>query len=451
MNVEDIRTVIKIKTPFWAGLVNDIQKYLNSEKKKEELLKQEGSNQDKSSQQDNSDKTLNYTNFQENTSNSQEEKDEEKNAGSERISADFQGENEQIDIGNRDIDTKQGENEQIDIGNGNTDTENTDFQTSNKGTDTSLQEEESFQEKDDEIYDEENDEVYDEENGYNDDDEYENDEYDDEYDNSNEKSYTETDDKYETGYLEVEDDDNDHKSNYSYQRNYMQTFYVTDKSKLSKEEYLLLKKIEKRLLAFFEAFAMDESTEQIYGADNFDIDKYILKKYEKKPYDYYLHSNKKENIYLVLDNSGSCVPYSNTIVKLATVAEKFNFVQIYIAPNGYITHKIHKGKIVEADWQEISRGSNIIFFGDFDGGDILVEQSERHNIIWLCCEERYDDLNEHSWNRYSLKDFKGIIFETYSLKDILEIAKVLTKKVQIFSDIEATRRSSHIKKYMRMR
>lgn len=241
--------------------------------------------------------------------------------------------------------------------------------------------------------------------------------------------------EYETDELDLDSRENQNK-----ERNSFACFNINNSVNYS----LLLKR---KLLYFLEFFSQYENNEITEGNDNLNIEKYMFRKYEKKLPDEYKYNNKKEDIFLVLDNSGSCEYYADMISKTGKIAELLNFVQIYMAPNGVITHKIHKGKEIElssesCDWSIIPNGSNIIFLGDFDGGDILVEASKKHNIIWLCCEDRYDELNEHSWNSYELKDFNGFIYYVYNEKDIVNAINHFTQKYNIFSTISITKRQT---------
>lgn len=217
----------------------------------------------------------------------------------------------------------------------------------------------------------------------------------------------------------------------NYQRNSVEAFDLHAEHHYSKEYYIL----KSKLIRLFELLTQEEEEENTEGTDFIDFERYIFKPYEKRPLDAYKYGLKRgeSNIKLILDNSGSCEYYANTIISIARIAEKLDFVEIYLAPNGDITKQIKNGKEISVSsdfyWDKFPKDSKIIFFGDFDGGDILVEASWKYSIVWLCCEARYEDLYEHSWNEYSLSDFKGLLFYVYDEKDILNVVKSIEKNM----------------------
>jgi hypothetical protein len=74
----------------------------------------------------------------------------------------------------------------------------------------------------------------------------------------------------------------------------------------------------------------------------------------------------------------------------------------------------------------------VIFFGDFDGGASICRLSKKSKLYWFSCEQRYEDLQEHSWCegldlRMDFKHYRERYFKCVDEKDFLRLAKKIRK------------------------
>ena len=151
----------------------------------------------------------------------------------------------------------------------------------------------------------------------------------------------------------------------------------------------------------------------------------------------------KEKIVLILDTSGSCAWLAEFYSQIAQVAIEHGLVELYTAPNGIITAKWDKKKKswtqisddngVEStgvgDWNTLFENRTIIFFGDFDGADSVIEASWNNKIFWFSSEERYADTTEHSWCHYALDSFRGDYLTCYGASDFVTNTRLILKRL----------------------
>lgn len=134
-----------------------------------------------------------------------------------------------------------------------------------------------------------------------------------------------------------------------------------------------------------------------------------------------------------MDTSGSCTQYSEFLTGIARLAVRLGAVELYEAPNGSVEiawrYDDRRGRWASEyvnwgpNWPW--RNRTILFLGDFDGGDSVIEASWRNRVVWLSCEERYKDTSEHNWCRYTLAQFRGRYFPCTSPGDLLQIIRRL--------------------------
>ena len=129
---------------------------------------------------------------------------------------------------------------------------------------------------------------------------------------------------------------------------------------------------------------------------------------------------KKGRVSLILDTSGSCIKFADYFAQVAQVAQKFNFVDIYEAPNADVIGKVGEvGKYREEIAREAWSAPAVVFFGDIDGANIVQYFAKKTKVYWFCCENRYpDNWESHDWVGYQREEFVGEIFDCFDSNDL---------------------------------
>lgn len=168
------------------------------------------------------------------------------------------------------------------------------------------------------------------------------------------------------------------------------------------------------------------------GDDEWDVHALMKRKYDKRPLTHCKQSREKSRLVLVLDTSGSCRKYSEFFQAIAQAALAFGDVEIYEAPNGYITHKL----IPDEGWLRVSaegaidwglQSRHVVFFGDWDGAARVIHNSQSNKMYWFDCELRRDA--DHWLNQwvgefgYTYTHFKGKRYNCYNVQDFMRLVK----------------------------
>jgi len=235
----------------------------------------------------------------------------------------------------------------------------------------------------------------------------------------------------EDGELKLEDDAEGELGNDegSYYKNHQRTFALDNRD---------ADEVVRRLQAVFatlvQKVAEDRADYEIpYGDDVWDIEALMVRRYNKAPLHQCRTGLEKQKVVLMLDTSGSCYEQAELYAKIAQIALRDGDVEIYEVPNGGIVAKwgLEHGEIVEVEqygWEvkeeELPKFKNrvILYFGDFDGGDTPTELALENQVYWFSNEDRYDDMDEHSWCSYTLQDFfarGGKYFEVFNEEDFI--------------------------------
>ena len=158
--------------------------------------------------------------------------------------------------------------------------------------------------------------------------------------------------------------------------------------------------------------AEDLAGRPIPGDEEWDPDSLMERRLTRRPLSQCRISREKRSLVLILDTSGSCLPQARFYNRLADAAVKAGDVELYAAPNaGLLARRGRRGWKGLADPSWKFKGRTIIFFGDFDGGDAVVEASWRNKVYWFCSEgTRYPSMREHPWCSHTLSQFKGHYF-----------------------------------------
>ena len=165
------------------------------------------------------------------------------------------------------------------------------------------------------------------------------------------------------------------------------------------------------------------------ASEEYNVKKLMFRPYERKPLSHYRMSRIKDNIILILDNSGSMQWWAESLQVLADLALARRDVEVYIAPNGSIEEKILPGwrtvKVSHNTIVKALKGRKIIYVGDFDGANTPVELSFNNDVIWVCPESRYRRFRAHNWVDYDEEDFRGAFLRVYSLDEMFQAFKRL--------------------------
>ena len=159
--------------------------------------------------------------------------------------------------------------------------------------------------------------------------------------------------------------------------------------------------------------AEDLSGPPLPGEDEWSIPELMARRLTRRPLHRCRQTREREALVVILDTSGSCLPQARFYGFLAEAAVQAGDIELYAAPNaGIRSRRIGQGWIpVESpDWRFHRR--TIIFFGDFDGGDKVVEASWANKVYWFCSEDgRYPAMEQHPWCSYGMSHFKGRYFD----------------------------------------
>jgi hypothetical protein len=186
--------------------------------------------------------------------------------------------------------------------------------------------------------------------------------------------------------------------------------------RLQTEFYRLIEMIAEEKTKYF-----DPSLAGSLAKAEYNVKRMALRRFEGKPPTYYKMPRVRESVVLILDNSGSMVPYANMLRALADIAAKRRDVEIYIAPNGHVEEELAPvERPVDHDkFMKRTAGRKVIYVGDFDGANTPIELSWRNDVIWIAPEDRYRRFLSHNWVRYGEDRFKGTFVRAFSIDDIL--------------------------------
>lgn len=162
----------------------------------------------------------------------------------------------------------------------------------------------------------------------------------------------------------------------------------------------------------------------IPGDDEWSVPDLMARRLDLRPLTQCRHSREKERIVIIIDTSGSCVHQARFFSSIATAAVSAGDVEIYDAPNAGI--RARKGR---SGWRPVEhRGWNfsrrtVIFFGDFDGGDVVIRASRQNRLYWFCSENRYPDIRVHPWCSLTFKSFRGRFFPCMAEEDFIRLLR----------------------------
>ena len=157
------------------------------------------------------------------------------------------------------------------------------------------------------------------------------------------------------------------------------------------------------------------------SADEYNIYKMLLRRYEGRPPSYYRQSRVRDRIVLVLDDSGSMTWWAQNIAILAQLALTRDDINIFIAPNGHFEEMLTKRGPIPVSHSAVMRslaGRKVLYVGDYDGADTPILLSMRNQVIWICPEARYRRFRSHDWVHYDESDYRGAFLRVYNLDEM---------------------------------
>lgn len=174
--------------------------------------------------------------------------------------------------------------------------------------------------------------------------------------------------------------------------------------------------------------AEDAASLPVEGDDEWDIESIMRRRLDHRPLWQCRQSRERERVVIVLDTSGSCYEQAEFFQRIANLAARLGDAEIYSAPNAVINNQLIAG---EDRWVHAPYGAQwpfrrrvVLFFGDFDGGDSVVEAARENRVYWFSCEgNRYQDMTEHDWCHYSLAEFRGTYYDCQTDVDVIRLAR----------------------------
>jgi hypothetical protein len=183
------------------------------------------------------------------------------------------------------------------------------------------------------------------------------------------------------------------------------------------------KRLSQALAVIISKVAEDLSGRLLDGDDEWDMEAVLMRRLNRRSLGKCRCSRERISVVLILDTSGSCLPQARFYSHLAESAIRAGDVELYAAPNaGLIARRTPRGWIGLDDPHWRFTGRTIIFFGDFDGGDAVVEAGWSNKLYWFCSEGgRYPSMREHPWCSYPMSRFKGRFFQCDTEEDFLDL------------------------------
>lgn len=162
----------------------------------------------------------------------------------------------------------------------------------------------------------------------------------------------------------------------------------------------------------------------IPGEDEWSVPDLMARHLDRRPLAQCRHSRERERVVVVIDTSGSCLHQARFFSAIATAAAAAGDVEIYDAPNAGI--RARKGRrgwqpAAHTHWDFARR--TVIFFGDFDGGDVVIRASRRNKLYWFCSENRYPDIRIHPWCTMTFTSFRGRFFTCTAEEDFIRLLR----------------------------
>jgi len=199
------------------------------------------------------------------------------------------------------------------------------------------------------------------------------------------------------------------------------------------------KRLSGAIAVMISKLAEDKSGEPIIGEDEWDVQELMMRSITRRNIYSCMQSRERENIVLVLDSSPSCERSARFYSKIAYLSCKLGNLDIYLAPNARVTHKLNAKTREYEKVFDINKDKNmivcgmgslhnyfhnrvILFFGDYDGKRMICEASKSNEVYWL--NNDYEGEEEHEeWLRG--EKFNGTVFNVSSKEDLINTIRKL--------------------------
>ena len=203
------------------------------------------------------------------------------------------------------------------------------------------------------------------------------------------------------------------------------------------------KRLANTLAIMVSKLAEERSGDVIIGEDEWDLQELMMRSITKRNIYSCMQSRERENIVLVLDSSPSCQSMSELYAKIALLSVKIGCLDIYLAPNAYVTHKMNSKSYEYEPIFDLSKDSSfiicgmdelhnffknrvILYFGDWDGEHMISKASQTNEIHWFNNDYAYrtsyrfiDLIKEQQL------DFDGAAYGCSTREDLISITKTI--------------------------
>ena len=170
---------------------------------------------------------------------------------------------------------------------------------------------------------------------------------------------------------------------------------------LAEREAIASRQLSRSFTAIVERIADDPTSEDMDGgSEKVSLPRAIERATSRGLSPNYVWVDKKRtSLFMVLDTSGSCASQADIYRRLAQVAAAHDDIRIFDGPNGHIMREFNpksgvfekmpereltssSGFMTQA-WPKFMNGATVLFFGDADGWQLVVEASWRMNVYWM--------------------------------------------------------------------
>lgn len=191
-----------------------------------------------------------------------------------------------------------------------------------------------------------------------------------------------------------------------------------------------IRKVSNAFDVIVSKLAEDLSSVRTEGEAYFDMYELLARRINRRLIYDCMYDLERERLVLVLDTSLSCKKYAGFFAAVAAAGARRGDIEIYAAPNADIRYTYDPGRRrwfqSKKTWSDFKR-RKVIFFGDHDGIDALVEASSAMDLYWFNGQvpgtfSSYNVPYRECESRIK-NEFKGSHFPCYTEDDLVRYAK----------------------------
>ena len=203
------------------------------------------------------------------------------------------------------------------------------------------------------------------------------------------------------------------------------------------------KRLANTLSIMVSKLAEERSGDVIIGEDEWDLQELMMRSITKRNIYSCMQSRERENIVMVLDSSPSCQSTSELYAKIAMLSVKIGCLDIYLAPNAYVTHKMNNKSYKYEPIFDLSKDSSfivcgmdelhnffknrvILYFGDWDGEYMIAKASQTNEIHWF--NKEYTHRTSYKFIDFIKEQqliFDGTAYGCRTREDLISITKTI--------------------------